>query len=412
MKSYSSLLLVTLLVTVISVTSCGKKKNDDGSETPPYVSALALGSDAMGYGLNVLASTNRASPSATLTSVDTALLDSSQDSALPDCSVNGEPWDKITGARMQISNPKYSQTVFYCQTNSKKSPDTLAGTISQYKRVLCDVERVLGSVEYTAAGKEYANVAMSTTEACGWSASQVMSGMTATITAYAPTSGDWEKRLKIAIPASGIDYDLYFTIKSNIVAFKAVEGWNQARRIQSGDSNQNISSVATGTRGSVITIDVANGILRAESVDTYWSRRFRFYMKGTLNSTTGVFTTITDGQGIVANFDSQTGLYAEIATAKGNETDGFLHGTYQFATTNVASVRTSTTLSTNATACSKTSGCAGQTAISFGTEAADFDFLMIGAAWDSQTNSRTAIQDWLTPAGFPTFTGATKDKTI
>lgn len=67
MKNYSTGILAPLVATAICMTSCGKKKSDDGSETPPYVSALALGSDAMGYGLNVLASTNRASPSATLT---------------------------------------------------------------------------------------------------------------------------------------------------------------------------------------------------------------------------------------------------------------------------------------------------------------------------------------------------------
>lgn len=415
---------LTAGVIAISITAngCGKKKSDDAETPPPYVGALALGSDAMNYGMKVLASSNKTSPSAALASMspgDADLptrLDSVQDPDLPDCSNNGEPWDKTTGQRMQTSNPKYSQTVFYCQVNSKQSPETLAGSLSQYKAILCDVERVVGSINYTEAGTEYKDKALSITEACGWSKNQIdqMSGqtMTANLTAYSMSSGDWQKRVHVTVPAAKFDFNIYFTIKNELVGFKFVETWDQAERMQGGDYNSNISNTTTGTRGSVVTIDTTNGILRAESVDTYWSRRFRFYIKGTLDSTTGIFTSVTDGQGIVATFDNQSGLYAEIATATGNDAAGFTYNAYQYSTTNVAAARTSTTVSTSASACSKTGGCAGQTAITFGADSADFDYLMIGAVWDAQAGKRSTIESWISAAGALNHTSVSKDVTL
>lgn len=408
MKNISTRFFAGLIVTSVFMTSCGKKKDGSNDEAPPYVGAIALGSQAINYGMGVLASTNRTSPSAALTSIDTDFYAEGQDSALQDCSEHGSPWDRTTNAVMDTSNAKYSQTVFYCQTNSRNSSDTLAGSLMQYKRVLCDAERVLGSIEYTSAGKIYSNVAMSTTEACGWPANEVRNGLSATITAFAPSSGDWQKRLKIVI-GNAINYDLSYTIKSDIVAFKAVESWSQSARQQDDDFNSSISSTATGSRGSVVTIDVANGILRAEAVDTYWSRRFRFYMKGTLDGSTGMFTNISNGQGIVADFNYQNGFSGKAATATGSDINGFLHGTYQYNGT-LAAPRSATV--TSATKCSTTNGCVGQTAISLGTETSDFDFLMIGAVWDSQTNSRNAVQDWLASAGFLTFTSVSKANTL
>ena len=429
--SRNKLMVNGLVISAVSLYGCGKKKKDDeASSAPPYVAALALGSDAMGYGIKVLASSNKTSPSASLTEnmngVEISdlgapranLTAEAQDPDLPDCSNNGAPWDKTTNARMQISNSKFSETTFYCQINSKQSPETLAGTLSQYKAVLCDVEKTLGTVEYTADGKAYADQAIKLTEACGWSSntlSQMPNGISgATITAYAISTGDWQKRIRIQVPALQMDYNIYYTIKSDTVAFKAVETWSQADRISGGDYNSNIASSATGTRGSIISIDITNATLRAESADTYWSRRFRFFMKGTLDGTTGEFASITDGQGVVANFDYQTGLYGEIATAKGNSSDGYLHGNYQFSCSSgcTTDARANTILSSSSTSCSSSGGCSGMTPISFSAVTADFDYLMIGAAWDTQTGKRTNVQDWLSSAGILTMSSVGKDVTL
>lgn len=408
-------------------TACGKKKSENSDASPTYVQALALGSDAMGYGIKVLASSNKTSPSAQLTSTqltsnlipdgETLMAAASvQDADLPDCSEDGEPWDQASGARMTTSNAKYAQTVFYCQVNSKLSPDTLAGSLNQYKAILCDVERIIGSIDYTDAGTEYKDRTLTITESCGWSqkAIEEMSGkpMTANLTAYSLSTGDWQKRVHVTVPNANFDFNIYFTIKSNLVGFKFVEAWDQDQRSKTGDSNANIPSTTTGTRGSVVTIDTTNGILRAESVDTYWSRRFRFFIKGTLDNTTGTFTTITDGQGIVANFDNQSGLSSDIASSTGNDADGFTFGAYQYGATSITAVRATASLSTNSSRCSKTGGCAGQTGISFSATSPDFDFLMIGAVWDSQTGKRSDVESWITAAGAPTFTGVTKAITL
>jgi hypothetical protein len=405
-----------LLLIVVGINSCGKKSQNDS--TPSYIGALAQGSDAMGYAIKVLASSNRASPGTTLANYRTdnilndTSLDSLQDSNLPDCSLNGEPWDKSTNQRMATGNSKYAQTVFFCQVNSKQSPETLAGSLNQYKAMLCDVERVIGSITYTEDGSEYNDRSLSITEGCGWSAKNLeeMSGkaLTANLTAYAINTGDWQKRVHVVVPAANFDFNLYFTIKSDFVGFKFVENWDQSKRMQGNDYNQNISATATGTRGSVVSVDPVNGILRAESSDTYWSRRFRFLIKGTLDGSSGLFSTVSDGQGIVSKFDRQTGLYSEIASTSGNDTEGFLYRAYEYSASNLSSVRTSLAISTSNSNCSKTGGCQGQTGITFSTDSSDLDFLMIGAVWDGQSGKRSNIESWLSGSGALTFPSISK----
>ena len=414
MKNISSKIILATVVFSLPFASCGKKsKSDDGGEAPPYVGALVMGSDAMNYGIQVLGSTNKASPSASLSQESFVDSPESQDATYKDCSNKGSPWDKSTKEKMSISNEKFAQTSFYCQMNIKSSPDTLAGALNQYKAVLCSVEKAIGSIEYTASGKEYKDQTVALTEACGAQGDMLGKSVTATLTAYAMTSGDWQKRVRVQVAAQNIDYNIYFTIKNNLVAFKAIEAWDQAYRSAGGDYNRNISSSATGTRGSVVSIDVESGILRAESVDTYWSRRYRFYIKGALDSTSGLFTSVTDGQGIVSNFDHQTtDLSAKIATAKGNDTDGYKHGNYSYQTSSIDAVRARSTIQTSTTPCSKTGGCSELSPISFSAVSGDYDFLMIGAAWDGQSGRRSEVQTWLASAGLLNFLSVDKSVTV
>lgn len=413
MKNISSKIILAMVVFTAPFSSCGKKnKGADGGEAPPYVGALVMGSDAMNYGIQVLGSTNKTSPSASLSQESFVDSPELQDATYKDCSINGSPWDKSTNEKMLISNPKFAQTTFYCQINIKSSPDTLAGTLNQYKAVLCSVEKSIGSIEYTESGKEYKDQMVALTEACGAQGEMLGKSVTATLTAYAMLSGDWQKRVRVQVAAQNIDYNIYFTIKSNLVAFKAIEAWDQASRSAGGDYNRNISGSATGTRGSVVSIDLESGILRAESVDTYWSRRYRFYIKGALDSTSGLFTSVKDGQGIVANFDHQADLYADIAAATGNDTDGYKHGNYSYSTSSVAAVRTSSSIQTSTNPCSKIGGCSGLSPISFSAVSGDYDFLMIGAAWDGQSGRRSEVQTWLASAGLLNFLSVDKSVTV
>jgi hypothetical protein len=370
----------------------------------------------MNYGIQVLGSTNKTSPTASLSQESFVDSPESQDATYKDCSNKGLPWDKSTNEKMLISNEKFAQTTFYCQMNIKSSPDTLAGTLNQYKAILCSVEKAIGSIEYTESGKEYKDQTVALTEACGAQGEMLGNSVTATLTAYAMTSGDWQKRVRVQVAAQNIDYNIYFTIKSNLVAFKAIESWDQASRSPGNDYNSNISNTATGVSGSVFSIDVSTGTLRAESVDTYWSRRYRFYIKGVLDGTSGLFTSVTESQGIVANFNlkttSQTELYAGIATANGNDADGYKHGNYSYSTSSNAAVRTSSSIQTSTTPCSKIGGCSGLSPISFSAVSGDYDFLMIGAAWDGQSGRRSEVQTWLASAGPLNFLSVDKSATV
>lgn len=415
----NKLIILGTVASIFAFSGCGKRSKGDGP--PSFIDALAQASDAMGYGIKVLGSYSRTPPSASLAQTiiqeyeASSYVSSAQDPDLPDCSNDGEPWDKTTGQRMSTSNSKYSETVFFCQVNSKQSLDTIVGSLNQNKAILCDLERVIGSITYTEEGTEYKDRSITITEECGWSKKslQDMNGkaMIANLTAYAINSGDWQKRVNVKISDRKIDFDLFFSIRSDFVGFKFIEKWDQTSKTQSGDYNSNISSTATGTRGAVVTIDPSAGILRAESIDTYWSRRFRFFIQGTLDNVSGVFNYISDGQGIVANFDHQTGLYADIATMTGNDNFGFTHGTYAYTTSNISSVRSSSTLSSAIITCSKTGGCQGQSAIAFSMTVNDFDFLMIGAAWDGQLGKRSASESWLSTAGALTYSSVSKATT-
>ncbi len=137
-------------------------------------------------------------------------------------------------------------------------------------------------------------------------------------------------------------------------------------------------------------------------------------MKGVLDGTSGTFTSITDGQGIVSNFNFETGLYGEIATAKGNSTDGYSHGNFQFSCSSDCSsaMRSNTTVTVSTNSCSKTGGCSGITGITFEANTGDFDFMSIGAAWDAQSGKRTTVETWVSGATLPLFSSVGKDVTL
>jgi hypothetical protein len=313
---------------------------------------------------------------------------------------------------MQPSHEKYAPTLMYCEVNSKSSSKNLAGSIEQYRRMVCDVERIIGSIEYTEEGKEYPDRIISITDECGWPEDTIQTWrpLTAKVTAYAPSSGDWQKRLKIEV-SQKFTYELWFTVNSSMVAFKVLEEWNQAYPIDG--THDSIATTATGARGTVFSLDANNGIMRTESIDTYWGRRLRYYAKGSLDNNAGTFTGINDGQALASYFDrQQSGFRGQVATMDGNDASGFYYGSYAYSSSLPTDIRGSNTSVVEKSGCSVSGGCADQTHITFGKEGSDFDYLMVGAAWDSQINSRLSAQSWLVGAGLLSFASVNKGKTL
>lgn len=420
---------LSLLLAVTAAVACSKKDDKESTTTGTTVEGkaaeLTSGSLVLDYALTALSSAAIDTESSTLR------LDSYQSEDMPRCSNNGEPWDTETNQRMQPSNPKFSETTFYCQLNFGDSPETIRGIYGQNGHILCDVYRVLGSdVEYTEAGKEYTDVSLTLTEACGWAADMVAevnaenegAGLKATITAK-KESGDWDKSIAVSVPGM-IGFKLLWKVATGAVSFKKVEGWSQAERKESGDSNEFLADDATGTRGGVVTIDMANGVLRAETGDNYWSRRVRMYVKGAFDTSTGTFSSIDEGWGIQGNFDKSDGgfgkgLYGEFATVSGNSTDGFMFRSYRMNCSGDCDVeseaRTETSIqdADNVSVClpsGKT--CTGNDGITLGVNDADMDFMMLGKAWDDQGGTTAEFESWIEAAKPLTFDAITKAPTV
>jgi hypothetical protein len=388
-----------------ALSSCGKKDSKKNSEDDPNIST---GSLALNYAMAALGSSQK-SPSATSlvsTDADLQLLDAEvQSTKFPDCSNQGRPWDRNTNALMSATSSAYAQGVLYCQSNIEDTPDTIAGSMALNKNILCAVEKGLGTIEYTSDGKVYADAPLVPTLECGFTQSQINEIGTnnkATITAKSYASGDWQRSLRMQIATFKIDITLFMTAKSGKVAVKFIESWDADAR---GDgASAGVASGTKGTRGSVISIDRTNGILRAEYADTYWGRRSRLYSKGTLDSSTGKFSSTSELSGVFLELglSNGTSIWGNYATVKGTATDGFKYNSAQISQS--GSSLSSPTFTTGSPRCVPTSGCSGNSGITLTATAADLKFMSVGAGHDAYNQTRAAFQTWIDAAGDLTFT--------
>jgi hypothetical protein len=379
-----------------------------GQPAPVGVSAES-GSDVVGYALNALSS------AAISDSASALALEGTRSAKHPRCSIHAEPWDEGTESRMQPSNPLFARTTFSCQLESGESSDAVRGAFQQNYSILCDIERVTGALEYTAAGKVY-ETTIQPSLACGWSqksvdeiAEQAPTGIPATLTATSYASGDWTTSLSLQSAEADVDLIIYMHTSADQIAFKQVDTWSFEER--GGDNPAILDEEATGFSGGTIQINTTTGTLHAETVDTYWGRRARMMVKGNFDPATGAFSQITEAEGLHGNFDisvyeEETGLYAELSSVKGNSTDGFYFQSAQFGchSDSDCDPRTevdSATVSNSANECyPSTAACDGNTGIALGVSA----FWKLGAGFDDQEGSRTDVEAWLKDSGLLEFT--------
>ncbi len=162
-------------------------------------------------------------------------------------------------------------------------------------------------------------------------------------------------------------------------------------------------------RSGVFYIDLANGVLKAENIDTYWSRRGRFYVKGTIDKEESKFSAITDIEAVHVNFDYQTGLYGEVASVKGTADAGFLYQSGQYscnagkADCGITASGVEVSLATSK-CLPATKSCTGNSGYTWDKASALGNFLQVGAAWDGVSSNRTALQNWLIDAEGLDFT--------
>jgi hypothetical protein len=412
MKKLGSLILG---MTVLGACGTSNEDDDAASTTDEVTDTTAATTEKLNTGTLLLDYALTAMSSATVdTNSSLRLEEGGQSSTYPRCDTNGAAWDSATSARMFPKNSKFAEENFYCQLNFPLSSETVLGSLMQNKHVICDMERILGELEYTEAGKTYADTVDEMANA----------NLKGSVTATLLTSGEWDRKLAIDVP-NVMSFTIFMRARDGIVSFKQVEGWTQAERSQRlhllGSSTPFIADDAVGTRGTVITIDLKEGILRGEIGDTYWGRRTRMLAKGTFNKDTGKFTELTEMSAIQGNFDkggqdtSAPGLYGEYATISGTKADGFKTHSYNFKCTG-ANCTFGTDLTgavevdsaNTSTACvPATAACTGNAGLTL-DPSTDLGFLALGASWDNNGSTRSAFQTWLNAAGPLTFTSISK----
>lgn len=409
-------LILTLFFCGVFAFSCGEDDDEDDviatgpSATSFGPSVIETDSQIMSLALNVLSSS-------TLGGSTSLALEDSESSVYAGCTSNGGPWDADTEARMLPENDEFAKQTFYCQLKSDESPDTVQGSFARNYNILCIIEEALGgTLQYDGTSND---LNVTPTTACGWAESQVNSvpegGYPVTVTGSVPTEGPWTRQIDISLGDEA--YQISFANDANSISFKAVDTWIH----DSEEGNQALGSEeATGKSGGVISLNIADGTLRGEIIDTYWGRRARIFAQGTINTETAEFSEITTMEGIQGNFgrsgDTSTNAYIELASVKGDSTAGFKFNSTQMTCNDScdASVNIEgSTLSQTGTECyPSTATCEGNDGISLGQTEEDYSFWKFGADLDDQDGTRSTIETWLDGAGIPTFTSVDKSVTI
>lgn len=432
----------TLLIAAASlaVSACGSSKDSAAAtdETPaaPVAPAETINSAlakldssgaVMNFALNALNSSMKGSASTALALQQ----DDPPHPVFPQCSEHGEAYVEGENRRMEPSDAGFSEATLFCQLNVSDSSETILGSLTMAKKVLCTVEKSLGKApEYTAAGKTYSNVKLTMSKDCGWRDSDIAEMAdrmpAATLVTKELASGDWKRQVTITLPGV-IDFKLFYTVQGDTLAIKKVEGWTQEERC-SGDSRScnnsgQIADSAKGSRGDVIAVDLKSGTLRAETSDNYWGRRSRSLIKGTL-AADGKFSAVSNVEMLYSTLyvmpnQSGTYVFGKVASAKGSADAGILFkgGGVQCGQTNgcaLDSFGSSGAVSGPAAVCSKSGGCAGNSGFNFAfSNAKVLDFMRLGADFDAKGGSRTKNEEWLAKAGIPKFSsvdfGATVD---
>ena len=339
------------------------------------------------------------------------------------CSKHGEAYKADGSGRMNASSEGYSAATIFCQLNVADSAETILGSLSQAKAVLCAVEESIGSkVQYAAEGKVYKDVKITLSKACGWSEEQIQemgSQMPkAKFTATSYSTGDWQKSIHVELPGM-VDFKMHYTVKGDILAIRKVEGWTQAERCAGSDSscssNGLIASTASGSRGDVIAVNLKSGELRAETTDNYWGRRARALFKGTLDSATGKFKSIDDVNFLYSSIyvnQNAGNLYVSgrVASAKGSVKTGvaYVGGDVVCGTDgsgcDIEDFATAGGVDGPGVECSVSGGCSGNAGFSWTFAGSKvLDFILLGADFDSKGGSRTKNEAWLKNAKIPTF---------
>lgn len=315
------------LATLIALSSCGKKSDDETATT-------TSGTDNVKTASSLIITVNTALASVPSSSFSLA----SKMSGNPYCTEHGQPLiDGVTTAkgatstdsdRLSSSHKDYPSRFFLCLSSLSAadgaSVETLQGSLAQVSSVMCTIEKALGSFEYTTAGTNLVangNVTAALDSSC-WPngtpegiTSIIMDSGTATLL---DASTGFEKELKFTSTAMGVSYKVHFFNKNGIMGFRTYD-----------------NGTSPGVGGySEMTLDSGNGVILINTVDdrngaggadSAYRRVNRMVVKGDLDKTTLKFSKLTAMQGIRAessNYATSPNSFGGV-TINGDSTKGY-----------------------------------------------------------------------------------------
>ncbi|SME94710.1 hypothetical protein [Pseudobacteriovorax antillogorgiicola] len=257
---------------------------------------------------------------------DSATSQSTNDSL---CSEYGEPWDSTTNA-VKNDGDDYTSHLFYCKVNSNviESSDTIPGTLTQIKSILCSMEENYSITvdDYTTAGTEHItsdNGTMTLSNTC-WPQGQPDGGsitsvpMDSVITTSLAEDSGWQYSLYFKSDAISLEYTLKFFTDNGVFGFTTYQ-----------PNEGGLGQMMT------MTIDTGAGVLlfsdlndQANGDDNTFRGHSRIRVKGTMSSDLD-FSEITEGRGFVyisgPDYDGtadQDHTYS-VYTIDGNSTTGW-----------------------------------------------------------------------------------------
>lgn len=260
------------------------------------------------------------------------------------CSEHGSPWEDGVG-QMALDNTLYSSRLFYClATLGEGGPDTVRGSYSTPKAVLCAVDSALGDVEYTEGGNTFENVSVSTSSGCFTSSMLEDMGDVSSITLDSitfteldPLTTGWQKKVELMSTDAGVHYTLYSFKTADRYGFRSVEAGNGS------GTGGIVSLMVDTTTGDLVysNLDDRGGPAPTKGPDSLYKRFTRVRVNGDVASD-GTFTQLNSASGVYAQSGSAV-IYDDLdknftmATIKGNSTVGYKSYAYSVTDTDGSS---------------------------------------------------------------------------
>jgi len=285
----------------------------------------------------------------------------------PNCDVNARPWD---GTELMAStHADYPARVFECRiTSNNGSPESLRGSFSLLRGVLCSFESALGAIDYTEEGNNLIDpeegLNMTLPDRCwdggapdGMESIQLTS---AVATLLDPQEAGFQYRIQLTAlmdEEEEMNFRLEYFVDGDRFGFKT------------GEQAENGRGQTT-----LVSVDLAEGIIAVNSIDdrggaggadSSFRRLVAFRVEGELTRATLQFTSITEREGIVMENSgggvmnpADDDIPFSAVTMTGSAAAGYLYGHQSFDGADVTDVD-------HHDVCSVEGGCDGLNVIEF-----------------------------------------------